>query len=114
MITQDALVFSVPKSISLQNSFLLQFSHVHSSILYIMFPSYLQVVVATTAVRPDSDGARGGEVGGGLMRVVQECAPEVPVTAVHRRYFNDQRGLAVVKHLAAPHCAYIARQVSNR
>lgn len=73
------------------------------------------MVVATTAVRPDSDGARGGgEVGGGLLRVVQECAPEVPVTAVHRRYFNDQRGLAVVKHLAAPHCTYIARQVSNR
>ncbi|KAK3876598.1 hypothetical protein Pcinc_018636 [Petrolisthes cinctipes] len=102
---------------------LTQFSDTHTythTLTKLAILNPLEVVVATTAVRPDSDGTRGagvvagGEVGGGLLRVVQECAPEVPVTAVHRRYFNDNRGLAVVKHLAAPHCAYIARQVANR
>ncbi|KAK3869330.1 hypothetical protein Pcinc_025377 [Petrolisthes cinctipes] len=48
------------------------------------------VVVATTAVCPDSDGTRRvGVVAGG-----EECgAPEMPVTAVHHhRYFNDNLG----------------------
>lgn len=46
--------------------------------------------------------------------MVQECLTDVSVTAVHRRYFNDARGLATIKHLAAPHCAYVERQVANR
>ncbi|XP_050724012.1 mutS protein homolog 4-like [Eriocheir sinensis] len=79
----------------------------------------LEVVVATTAARAECEGAaggggRGGRGGRGLLRMVQESLADVSVTAIQRRYFNDARGLATIKHLAAPHCAYVERQVANR
>ncbi|KAK8399619.1 hypothetical protein O3P69_003580 [Scylla paramamosain] len=74
----------------------------------------LEVVVATTAARPESEVGAGGRGSRGLLRMVQECLPDVSVTAIHRKYFNDARGLATIRHLAAPHCAFVERQVANR
>ena len=56
--------------------------------------------------------AEGGGGGRGLLRVVQESISEATITAIHRRYFNDTRGLALIRHLAAPHCAYVERHVA--
>ncbi|XP_063604384.1 mutS protein homolog 4-like [Penaeus indicus] len=70
----------------------------------------LEVVIASTAV----DGAAGVGGGSGLVRVLQESLAEVSITAVQRRYFKDTRGLAIVKHLAAPHCAYVERHLATK
>ncbi|XP_045617926.2 mutS protein homolog 4 [Procambarus clarkii] len=94
---------------------LAQFSDTHTytrTLTKLTILNPLEVIVATTAVQLDARGGGGGS--GGLLRVVQDCVPSASVTAVHRRYFNDTRGLAIVKHLAAPHCAYIERHVATK
>ncbi|XP_047472408.1 mutS protein homolog 4-like isoform X2 [Penaeus chinensis] len=70
----------------------------------------LEVVIASTAV----DGAAGVGGASGLVRVLQESLAEVSITAIQRRYFKDTRGLAIVKHLAAPHCAYVERHLATK
>ncbi|XP_042202995.1 mutS protein homolog 4-like [Homarus americanus] len=93
---------------------LAQFSDTHTytrTITKLSILNPLEIIVATTAVRLECERGSGG---GGLVKVVQESIPGVSVTAVHRRYFNDTRGLAIVKHLAAPHCAYVERHVATK
>nr|XP_027211998.1 mutS protein homolog 4-like [Penaeus vannamei] len=92
---------------------LAQFSDTHTytrTLTKLIVLNPLEVVIASTAV----DGAAG--VGGrsGLVRVLQESLAEVSITAIHRRYFKDTRGLAIVKHLAAPHCAYVERHLATK
>nr|XP_053629834.1 mutS protein homolog 4-like isoform X4 [Cherax quadricarinatus] len=96
---------------------LAQFSDTHTytrTLTKLTILNPLEVVVATTALQLETGGVGGGSSSGTLLRVVQECVTGASVTAVHRRYFNDTRGLAIIKHLAAPHCAYVERHVATK
>ncbi|XP_068214215.1 mutS protein homolog 4-like [Palaemon carinicauda] len=93
---------------------LAQFSDTHTytrTITKLAIFNPLEVIVASTAVPTDFSGRVGGR---GLVQVIQESLSETSVTAVQRRYFNDTRGLAIVKHLASPECAYVERHISSK
>ncbi|KAK8750318.1 hypothetical protein OTU49_014776, partial [Cherax quadricarinatus] len=80
---------------------LAQFSDTHTytrTLTKLTILNPLEVVVATTALQLETGGVGGGSSSGTLLRVVQECVTGASVTAVHRRYFNDTRGLAIIKH----------------
>ncbi|XP_042884592.1 mutS protein homolog 4-like isoform X2 [Penaeus japonicus] len=92
---------------------LAQFSDTHTytrTLTKLTVLNPLEVIIASTAV----EGVAG--VGGrsGLVRVLQESLADVSVTAIHRRYFKDTRGLAIIKHLAAPHCTYVERHLATK
>ncbi|XP_037802135.1 mutS protein homolog 4-like [Penaeus monodon] len=92
---------------------LAQFSDTHTytrTLTKLTVLNPLEVVIASTAV----DGAAGAGGASKLVRVLQECLAEVSITAIQRRYFKDTRGLAIVKHLAAPHCAYVERHLATK
>ncbi|KAK7072888.1 MutS protein msh4 [Halocaridina rubra] len=71
----------------------------------------LEVIVVNTEVPSNFSNKSGGT---GLMRIIQEGVSGAPVTSLHRRYFNDTQGLAIIKYLASKECAYIERHVAKK
>ena len=49
-----------------------------------------------------------------ILKLVKECSSGVNITTVQRHYFNDSRGLSIIKHLAAPNSRYVERHLSTK